>query len=43
MTAIEKPVEGFFGDRPVRVALPPALLGELAQDPFLDSEPYPPA
>ena len=39
MTAVEEPVEGFFGDRPVRVALPPAVLRELPQDPFLDLEP----
>ena len=39
VTAVEEPVDRFFGDRPVRVALPPAVVGELAQHPFLDFEP----
>jgi hypothetical protein len=43
VTAVEKLVEGFFGDRPVRVALSPAVLRELAQNPFLDLNLYPPA
>ena len=39
VTAVEEPVDRFFGDRPVRVALLPAVVGELTQDPFLDFEP----
>ena len=38
MTAVEKPVERFFGDRPVRVPLPPAVPGELPQNPLLNLE-----
>ena len=41
MTAVEEPVERFSGDRPVRVPLPPAVLGELTQDPLWDCEPVP--
>ena len=39
VTAVEKPVQCFFGDQPVRIALPPAVLGELAQHPLRDFEP----
>jgi hypothetical protein len=39
VTAVKESVDRFFGDRPVRVALPPAVVGELAQDPLLDFEP----
>ena len=39
MTAVEEPVDRFFGDRAVRVALPAAVVGELAQHPLLDLEP----
>jgi hypothetical protein len=39
VTGVEEPVGRFFGDRPVRVALPPAVVRELAQNPFLDFEP----
>jgi hypothetical protein len=39
VTAVKEPVDRFFGDRPVRVALPLAVLGELAQNPLLDFEP----
>ena len=39
MAAVKELVEGFSGDRPVRVALPPAVLRELPQDPFLDRKP----
>ena len=41
VTAVEEPVDRFPGDRPVRVALPPAVVGELAQHPFRDLEPVP--
>ncbi len=41
VTAVEEPVDGFPGDGPVRVALLPAVAGELAQHPFLDLEPVP--
>jgi hypothetical protein len=41
VTAVEEPLDRFFGDRTVRVALPPAVVDELAQDPFLDFEPVP--
>ena len=37
--AVKEPVDRFFGDGPVRVALPLAVAGELAQHPFLDFEP----
>jgi hypothetical protein len=37
VTAVEEPVDRFFGDRAVRVALPPAMVDELAQHPFLRS------
>ena len=39
VTAVEKPVERFFGDRPVRIDLPSAVLGELAQNPLRNFEP----
>ena len=39
MTAVEEPVDRFFGDRRVRVALLSAMVGELAQHPLLDLEP----
>ena len=39
VTAVEEPVDRFFGDRPVRIALPAAVVGELAQHPFRDCEP----
>ena len=39
MSAVKEPFDRFLGDRPVRVALPPAVLHELAQNPFLDLEP----
>ena len=41
VTAIEEPVDRFLGDGPVRVALLPAVGGELAQHPFLVPEPVP--
>ncbi len=41
MAAVEEAVDRFFGDRPVRVALPPEVVAELSEDPFLDLEPVP--
>ena len=39
LAAVKESVDRFFGGRPVRVALPPAVVRELVQDPFLDCEP----
>ena len=39
MTAVKEPADCLLGDRPVRVALPLAVVCELAQDPFLNFEP----
>ncbi len=39
---VKEPVDRFLGNGPVGVALPPAVVGELAQHPFLDFERYPP-
>jgi hypothetical protein len=36
MATVEEPVDRFFGDRAVGVALAPAVIRELAQDPFWD-------
>src|SRR5260370_29331438 len=41
VTAVEEPVDRFPGDGPVRVALSPAIAGELAQHPLRDLEPVP--
>ncbi len=39
VTAVKEPLDRFLGDGPIRVALPRAVAGELAQHPFLDFEP----
>ncbi|MGI8522157.1 MAG: hypothetical protein ACR2K3_02440 [Nocardioides sp.] len=41
VAAVEEPIDRFFGDRPVRIALASAVVSELAQDPFWDLEPVP--
>jgi len=43
VAAVEEAVDRFFGDRPVRVALPPEVVAELSEDPFLTLNLYPPA
>jgi hypothetical protein len=39
MAAVEEPVERFYGDRHVRLPIPPAMPGELPQNPHRDFEP----